>query len=86
MLRPVASSSTSLTTDSRAMLNYVRDKASPCLKPVSTVNSSDNSPLNLTLHLECCTHAFTSPPVLQGFQVESLLSIAYKGLWSHTPV
>ncbi|KAF0718783.1 Uncharacterized protein FWK35_00028443 [Aphis craccivora] len=40
------------------MLNNVRDNASPCLRPVSTEKSSDSSPLNLTLHLDFCAHAF----------------------------
>jgi len=67
MLSSVTSSSTSPTTDSKAMLNNVGVKASSYLKPVPTENS-ENSALNLILHFECCTHAFTSLTSFAGIQ------------------
>jgi len=74
MLSYMTSSSASLTTNSRAMLNNVGNKVSPCLKPVIIKNST----LNFSLYFECYTHAFIS---LTSFAGIPSLGIAFQSLY-----
>lgn len=65
--------------------NMQGTKRCPVL-PVSIENYSDNSPLNFTLHIECCTHVFTSRTSFAWITSWVIFSQAFTDLWSHTLV